>query len=650
MTKTSANAQEASIPFPLNPLTRQFISPLDIPELLQLVFTFIDDYSLRTAVLVCRKWFLLYQHRLCREVTWDLKWLSSRPRHALERLPGAERLVVVCQNDHSWRGPDVHAALLSLQPPLALWSALAPLLRFKKAPFEELLHRPLREMVLKTGFNFKDKWLDRLPFPSSLTSLTIDKSQVMSLDLARILVLCPLLLSLHVSSAVFVYLAGLHTDRGLLALPGRLPLRTLVLKHLLTTQQKMEDLLTIMPDLEELRLISISKTSGYRWDWPEFRTHLQSLSLPLKKFHYSTQLIRSISDVQEEEILQVCPNAKERYILLYNLTPRIVTLLAEQPVVLTTLEIMMTDQPICQVNGWLLDFLNIRSGYSAYPLHRFLCEGSTLRHLKTLKIPYMVDFMDLHRRRKTVCTIGEDDAAQAISLLNVPGIWTCRGLETLHIELHFHELGAAANVHYDYMRIICGYISRVCPMLQDLFINLSGFCQTFLPVTALTWHPMELQGGLCLISKLKRLERLQLYMPQFGCVKKDITWLCPSGRTAEERAKRWSIAEGWTQQLGEAAILEERRLNNRTGAHSIILGEGAEDVELMDSMKNLGLLQDVKDMLQEMNKEDFVCLPDLRLFGCCGQLEQSPERVFRSVLAHEPPAESRSWFSGWSPF
>ncbi|KAG0311925.1 hypothetical protein BGZ97_011555 [Linnemannia gamsii] len=278
----------------------------------------------------------------------------------------------------------------------------------RKPPFEELLHRPLREIVLKTGFNFKDGWLNHLPFPPSLTSVTIDKSQVVSFNLARILVLCP------------------------------------------------KDLLTTTPDLEELQLISISNTNGQDWNWPNFRDHLQSLSLPLKTFHYSMLLTRLVNTEQEEEILAVCPHAKERTLLLHNLTPRIISRLTEQSVVLTTLEIILPSRPICQDNGWLLYFLDHRSGYSAYPLHRLLCEGSTLRHLKTLKMPYMTDFMDLFHRNTIYVT--NDSGAQETSLPNVPGIWTCRGLQTLHLELHIHGPRAVSNFHY--MRVVCGYVSR----------------------------------------------------------------------------------------------------------------------------------------------------------------------------------------------
>lgn len=644
MTLTRSNMTDVSTLCPPIP-----ISPLDIPELFQLVFSFIDGYYLRTAVLVCRKWFLLNHDRLRREVTWDLKWQPSKPSHALVRLPGAERLVVICQSDHTWPGLDLHAALSSLDSrPSTLWLTLTSYLGYRKPPFEELLHRPLREIVLKTGFNFKDGWLNHLPFPPSLTSVTIDKSQVVSFNLARILVLCPSLLSLHISSAVFVTFTGRHIEQGLDDFPGHLSLRSLVLKHLLSPQLRIEDLLTTTPDLEELQLISISNTNGQDWNWPNFRDHLQSLSLPLKTFHYSMLLTRLVNTEQEEEILAVCPHAKERTLLLHNLTPRIISRLTEQSVVLTTLEIILPSRPICQDNGWLLYFLDHRSGYSAYPLHRLLCEGSTLRHLKTLKMPYMTDFMDLFHRNTIYVT--NDSGAQETSLPNVPGIWTCRGLQTLHLELHIHGPRAVSNFHY--MRVVCGYVSRVCQHLQDLHIGFSTACPLSVRPGATTYeYPLHLEGGLCLLSRLKCLERLCLGFQQRDCGISEVSWLCPSGRTEKERKRRRIVVEHWTQLLQNEAVQESGRLESITlGERSVILGMGTNDVELLDSMKNLGLLQDVKEMVDEMDKDGFVCLPELRRLGYCGQLEQHPERVIKSVFYERSSAGLGSWFSSLDPF
>src|SRR5690349_9132739 len=69
-------------------------SPLDVPELLQHIFSFLNQRSLRTIILVCRKWLYLNHHRLLREVIWDVHWKHSSPYKALTRLAGAERLVL----------------------------------------------------------------------------------------------------------------------------------------------------------------------------------------------------------------------------------------------------------------------------------------------------------------------------------------------------------------------------------------------------------------------------------------------------------------------------------------------------------------------------------------------------------------------------
>jgi hypothetical protein len=130
-----------------------------------------------------------------------------------------------------------------------------------------------------------------------------------------------------------------------------------------------------------------------------------------------------------------------------------------------------------------------------------------------------------------------------------------------------------------------------------------------------------------------------------------VSWLCPSGRTEKERKRRRIVVEHWTQLLQNEAVQESGRLESITlGERSVILGMGTNDVELLDSMKNLGLLQDVKEMVDEMDKDGFVCLPELRRLGYCGQLEQHPERVIKSVFYERSSAGLGSWFSSLDPF
>ncbi|KAF9122408.1 hypothetical protein BGW39_009769 [Mortierella sp. 14UC] len=78
--------------------------------------------------------------------------------------------------------------------------------------------------------------------------------------------------------------------------------------------------------------------------------------------------------------------------------------------------------------------------------------------------------------------------------------------------------------------------------------------------------------------------------------------------------------------------LETDRLQRIAGVVHRIVGPGADDEELMASLASLGLLQDVKDMMVEMDKRDYVCLPELQLLACGNHLARRPEKEMRSLF------------------
>ncbi|KAF9129811.1 hypothetical protein BGW39_003811 [Mortierella sp. 14UC] len=68
-------------------------SPLDIPELLDKIFTFMSEFTLAFSVpFVCRQWFLLSQRRIVREVVVDTDMTDEELEGALGRLRVARRL------------------------------------------------------------------------------------------------------------------------------------------------------------------------------------------------------------------------------------------------------------------------------------------------------------------------------------------------------------------------------------------------------------------------------------------------------------------------------------------------------------------------------------------------------------------------------
>ncbi|KAG0289649.1 hypothetical protein BGZ96_006843 [Linnemannia gamsii] len=86
------------------------------------------------------------------------------------------------------------------------------------------------------------------------------------------------------------------------------------------------------------------------------------------------------------------------------------------------------------------------------------------------------------------------------------------------------------------------------------------------------------------------------------------------------------------------AAEEEARVKNSSSMETdqvLRAAAGAKDRDggLMTDMQNLGLLQDVKDMILEMDRDAFVCLPELYQLAVGRlHLEQTPEKEMRSTF------------------
>lgn len=601
--------QKEPIQLKPSPTHNRPTTPLDIPELLCQIFSYLDTHTLALSVVrVCRQWFLLSHPRLGRTLTWDINWQPSLPKDALARLPGAERLVLSYEHkDFNRQGPDLHGPLKSLQRrPNIFWSTLKPLLWRQD---EKATH-------IST-------WRDTLPLPITLRNLMIAKSRWIIIDVPRILVICPVLESLHLFSTEGIIFSGPLTEQSNKVLPDRLRLRSLVLEKPIVKQSWIEDLLTITPDLEDLQLITVTWATRNGWKWSRFCDHLKTLSLPLKRFHHSIHWEYTVDEEQGKEIIAVCPTAQEHTILAYYITPWMIQVFMEWPVFLTTLDILHSHRLYCTRYGWLSDSNDSESIYTAKNWHYLLCACPKLQHLKTLKMPYIADHMDIHRRRPMHSSKGPSPLK--------PGIWICRGLETLHIELHVHEHAEERGTAYT--RIVYGYLSRICPRLHDLRITFTAYCQFTGGSANWRLYPYVLEGGLCLLSRLRYLERLRVDYSSVECEIAELNWLCRSGRSEEHRARRRQLVDGWTWGLEQEAALDTERMKSRTEEDKDILSVEGDYDDLMSSIRHLGLLQDVKEVLLEMDRRDFECLPELHVVACGDHLPQRPEREMRSLFS-----------------
>ncbi|KAF9273211.1 hypothetical protein BGZ68_001709 [Mortierella alpina] len=152
---------------------------------------------------------------------------------------------------------------------------------------------------------------------------------------------------------------------------------------------------------------------------------------------------------------------------------------------MTTLEIRnagLTDgfQMTAGPDGWSTSTLS-------KALHDFLCTTPTLRHLIAPTVTYYTEYMDLNR-----VLVGSRDSHPDTPRSD-GRFWACRALETLQLEIRARY--EADTLHHS--RVIFGYLSKCCPQLVDLQIR-----RPYLSF----W----LVSGMCLLSRLHKLERLRL--------------------------------------------------------------------------------------------------------------------------------------------
>lgn len=628
---------------------------LCIPELLDMVFSYVSQETLRkTVILVCRNWFLLNRHRVSRELSWDFTWFADDAAKALTRLPGAGRLVWRCDRycDNTW--PKLIESLNSIEKrhsnPSSKWRkwphwAARGDNDSRKHLFQ--IYSPLQYVELFSDHHLSDESLNQLAFPSTLTTLKIHRNSTSSLDIGRILTICPHLEVLHAGSRALLSIQGTWTSHERVVGSVPLLLRSLVLENVSLLQSWLEQLVARTPQLRELKLIRITCPRGNTWEWSSLLQHLRSQPFALHNFHYSVHGEIPSEDDLDDMLYPLCPNGSERTLWGYNLTPGIVRSLTEQPSVLTSLDILWHYLSRCHSDGW-------KEGdhfYSSTPLHRLLCESPGLRHLKTLKAPYLIELMDVHCRAKAYyeSTLPEPVDGRERPIFH-PGVWVCRNLQVLHVQVHSHggyELHGnhERQVLLGYLsRTLFSYISKVTPQLRDLHIEEPYACSIFPGAFSFRTHISEhLFGGLPLLSSLRYLERLRVDFDDISCDISQLNWIYSAGRSWQDKCARRAIMSRWEGQLKREVQMEAIRLQSTLVVP--LSGTWSHDIDLLKDLESTGLLQEVKSRVEAIDRGECECLLSLQKLSLIRELERSPERSMGSIF---PPLPTKK--STWSMF
>lgn len=445
-----------------------------------------------------------------------------------------------------------------------------------------------------------------------------------------------------------------------------LALRSLVLDNIRIGQDSLENLLTFTPKLKLLKLIAMSSSEDVQGhDWLRFLRHLRSLPVSLDTIHISTHNLQTSPEVLQA-VSDICTSPSS--LSEWNLWA-----LDTSPSLLQDLELRTSNNSLTTLE---LFSKARRSGVSCLLselkgaplfLHQILTASDKLIHLRSLKTIVRLEDWDIHRRGgyflldDPSTTLNKNNknehgtriygnnnidmytATAAATLYKSeltrpkPVVWRCRGLQTLHVEVHApNKFVSDAPVQ---SRIIFGYISRVFPMLEGLRVRTPHFCQTTKIAHDVDCPKirLELEGGLYLLGRLKYLQRLDVRPGNHASwildnVREvDLSWMIPSGHTFKSRWARQKEVKQWRQRRDQ-----EKKFEVEQSPQKKTIGNVSAGTEALGQLRNLGLLKDVKEMVKEMDSISVPPLQSLEGLSLRHSYFVWPENEIKYAWSHSP--------------
>ncbi|KAK3819406.1 MAG: hypothetical protein JOS17DRAFT_756357 [Linnemannia elongata] len=652
-------------------------SPIfNITEILEIIFSFLDDYSIRRSVLlVCQLWYHLNNHRVLREVRWDWRWKRHKLETALARLPGARSFTCTCMALFG----EVDDVIFTIMNALRQQSTLYQNLLDKQSrpqqqqqlqqrgTWKQLWRRdlvlsnisPLRELEL-FSFRFPGDNINgnMFRFPATLTSLKftggVHAGTIFWID--QILTDCPLLEVFHACSGGPILVNGpwvppTHNR----AQPLRL--QSLVLQNAKLDQDGLEDLLSITPLLEELRLTELLEGTGSiftylpdsRYDWNRLYQCLMTLNLPLRSVQFTVHYGGQMTNAQiRQRMIELCPRNTTYTEWFFSPMDITATLLQELTLIHNNVTVLELCVPRVSPRTFAACTLG-RFTEGMQLLHQYLCESPNLVRLKCLNGAILLESLDLYNRaRYTDLALGPDHEwsqrpeSTTVSKSQKKQVWACRNLRSLEVEVHSH--GYERLIWPVQSRILFGYIAAVCPKLEELDLKLPSYCQqrgATAPTRRTELH-VRLEGGLCLLAKMEYLRTLKLERGIGGAQdeesniqKFDISWITLEGLNLKKhRVQRRQAIAQWTQNLETERQLEEKYELSTEPQQQQGQGQGddGEDEKLQESLQTLGLLSEVKKVIESMNSPGFRCFPSLERISFGGAFAQRPADEIKRVF------------------
>jgi hypothetical protein len=482
---------------------------------------------------------------------------------------------------------------------------------------------------------------------SSLERLVVDQVLHRPIALESVLELCPRLLRLSLAYPwpyLITELDSAPIDSEELSLSSSSPqgnttrvLRSLVLRGVVVLKKALLRVICSCPDLLELRLSCFEtipalpeSREGPSYDpnnpmiffgaIAESCPHLQSLQFS-KAFELEP-MNRRYGFEYHHSIASLFPTMKGWTFEtndLYKMQPfNSRLLLGPEYVNMTTMVI----------EGSLLE-----SELPAKWLNTFLVSPNSaahkLLHLRVTGLPFSIWWWDLELRQGNTKVRAKARAKKEVTQNEFfcANIWRCRSLKTLHVRLQDED---EVDLQRTSMRIMCGYVSKVFPDLEDLVLE-----KRFVN--------FDEDAGLCLLTRLGRLKRLTVVGLLSGNIGDAwVDWLAKdwaqTSRTKKQLQNEWRLAK--SRQTEETVP----RIPFRTEEEPKP-GESTREyvIEGID-MRYVGTMRDIVEVIKERLADGGMCWPQmeyLRLQSGQGECPQSTSlaRVQNTVCELRPEIE-----------
>ncbi|KAF9315217.1 hypothetical protein BG003_003364 [Podila horticola] len=632
--------------FELKRTTLSRLSPLVIPEILEHIFSYLDRATiLQGTRRVCRQWYHISDCFYSPPLVMAAPFAHDKAKffETLKQLPYARSFhwTTSSNYDHDEQWISVRNGLENKNKRPSSDTMLvgsAPVSPLHPAPLWEFRH---------SGLIFWSNFEILLPYFGSLTSLRLSGPNYGdALYMCDLLRSCPALEDLHLENQKLLRmqrdsdsLSSLNLDLAaqspLMPTPtdNTLRLKSLTIKLCQVASSTLVDLLAVCPRL--LKLEIVTNYVGDRPFWPLiYRTIEQDellsfigLACPLvRRLHYSITDI-NWSPGSLEALFKENAQVTEWSFLVGNLDPHLGSQLLQVRNVVTCLEICDTQQRGYHPLG--RDLMD--SG-----LHRFLCSAPLLRELKAAKVCCVASRLDPFPLELPAEPRQSSSPEAAVSA-EQPRLWVCHNLEALELGFTGRFIRPYTSERLELLtprdvRVVFGYLSGVCPRLRHVNISLDS-------------APLDLQSGLCLVSRLKCLETLTIEMPgtvslwSRGTVSlwprgSDLSWMEPPSFLGlfnvfqQQEMKKWKPLLQQEQELIQRrkAFLEQASMfRAELLDHAINTKDVRDDIsrvaDFAQLMVQVGTLSDVR-----------VCMDEIARNRAAGSRLPTPRVVITSSL------------------